>query len=66
MAGGFYRSEQQMAKDAQIVKTNALYVVVVILVVVVVGAGYQLYEERQKTHGVQFSIDKGGISIERK
>ena len=29
-------------------------------------AGYQLYQERQKSSGVEINIGKGGISIEKK
>jgi len=28
--------------------------------------GYQLYQERQKTTGIEINLGKGGISIEKK
>jgi hypothetical protein len=45
---------------------NGLYAVIGVLGVVVVVAGYQLYQERQKTTGVEISIGDRGISIEKK
>ena len=45
---------------------NVLYLVVGALVVVTVVIGYQLYQERQKTTGVEISIGDRGISIEKK
>ena len=45
---------------------NVLYLVIGALVVVTVFIGYQLYQERQKTTGVEISIGDRGISIEKK
>lgn len=45
---------------------NALYLIVGALVVVVAVLGYQSYQQRQKTHGVEITVEKGGISIEKK
>lgn len=45
---------------------NSLYLIIGALVVVTVVIGYQLYQERQKTTGVEINIGKGGISIEKK
>jgi predicted negative regulator of RcsB-dependent stress response len=45
---------------------NVLYLVVGALVVVTVVIGYQLYQERQKTTGIEINVGKGGISIEKK
>jgi hypothetical protein len=36
------------------------------LVLVTVVIGYQLYQERQKTTGIEINVGKGGISIEKK
>jgi predicted negative regulator of RcsB-dependent stress response len=47
-------------------KRNVLYLVIGVLVVVTVVIGYQLYQERQKTTGVEISIGQRGISIEKK
>jgi predicted negative regulator of RcsB-dependent stress response len=45
---------------------NILYFVVGVLAVATVVFGYQLYQERQKTTGVEISIGDRGISIEKK
>jgi predicted negative regulator of RcsB-dependent stress response len=45
---------------------NVLYLVIGALAVVTVVIGYQLYQERQKTTGVEISIGDRGISIEKK
>jgi len=45
---------------------NVLYLVIGVLGVVAVVFGYQLYQERQKTTGVEISIGDRGISIEKK
>jgi len=36
------------------------------LAVVTAVVGCQLYQERQKTTGIEINIGKGGISIEKK
>jgi predicted negative regulator of RcsB-dependent stress response len=45
---------------------NVLYVVIGALVIVVAVFGYQLYQDRQKTAGIQINVGKSGISIEKK
>ena len=45
---------------------NVLYLVIGALVVVVAVFGYQLYQDRQKTTGIQINVGKSGISIEKK
>jgi len=45
---------------------NILYGVIVVLAVASAIVGYQLYQERQKTTGVQISVGERGISIEKK
>jgi predicted negative regulator of RcsB-dependent stress response len=47
-------------------KRNVLYLVIGVLAVVTAVIGYQLYQERQKTTGVEISIGQRGISIEKK
>lgn len=47
-------------------KRNILYLVIGVLAVAVVVFGYQLYQERQKTTGIEINVGKGGISIEKK
>jgi predicted negative regulator of RcsB-dependent stress response len=45
---------------------NVSYIVIGALALVAVVFGYQLYQERQKTTGVEISIGDRGISIEKK
>lgn len=45
---------------------NILYLVIGALAAVGVVLGYQFYQERQKTTGVEISIGERGISIEKK
>jgi predicted negative regulator of RcsB-dependent stress response len=45
---------------------NILYLVIGALAVVTVVVGYQLYQERQKTTGIEINVGKSGISIEKK
>ena len=45
---------------------NALYLVIAVLAVAAVVFGYQLYQERQKTTGIEINVGKSGISIEKK
>ena len=45
---------------------NVLYLVIGVLGIAAVVFGYQLYQERQKTTGVEISVGKSGISIEKK
>lgn len=45
---------------------NLLYIAVAALVVIAAVVSYQLYQERQKTTGIEISVGKGGISIEKK
>jgi len=45
---------------------NALYLVIGVLAVAVAIFGYQLYQERQKTTGIEINVGKSGITIEKK
>jgi predicted negative regulator of RcsB-dependent stress response len=45
---------------------NVLYLVIGVLAIAAVAFGYQLYQERQKTTGIEISVGKGGIAIEKK
>jgi hypothetical protein len=45
---------------------NILYLVIGALAVVTVVIGYQLYQDRQKTTGIEISVGKTGISIDKK
>jgi predicted negative regulator of RcsB-dependent stress response len=45
---------------------NILYLVVGALFVAAGVFGYMLYQERQKTAGIEINVGKSGISIEKK
>jgi predicted negative regulator of RcsB-dependent stress response len=45
---------------------NILYLIIGALVVIVAVIGYQLYQDRQKSTGIQINVGKSGISIEKK
>jgi predicted negative regulator of RcsB-dependent stress response len=44
---------------------NFLYLIIGVLIVVVSGIGYQLYQERKKSTGVEINFGKSGLSIEK-
>jgi len=44
---------------------NFLYLIIGVLIVVVSVIGYQLYQERQKSTGVEINFGKSGLSIEK-
>jgi predicted negative regulator of RcsB-dependent stress response len=45
---------------------NILYLIIGALVVVAAVFGYELYQDRQVTAGIQINVGKSGISIEKK
>jgi hypothetical protein len=45
---------------------NVLYLIIGVLAIVTAVIGYQFYQERQKTTGIQIDVGKTGISIEKK
>ena len=45
---------------------NLLYVVIGVLVVATVVVGYLLYQERQKTTGIDINVGNSGVSIQTK
>lgn len=45
---------------------NVLYLIIGALVVIAAVLGYQLYQDRQKTTGIQINVGKSGISVEKK
>ncbi|MGA2843579.1 MAG: hypothetical protein ABSG18_26350 [Steroidobacteraceae bacterium] len=45
---------------------NVLYLIIGALIVAIAVFGYQLYQERQKSTGIDINIGKSGISIEKK
>jgi hypothetical protein len=52
--------------EQQTMNRNVLYLVIGGLIVATAVSGYWLYQERQKSSGIEINIDKGGISIEKK
>jgi predicted negative regulator of RcsB-dependent stress response len=48
------------------VNRNILYLIIGALAVATAVIGYQLYQERQKTSGIEINVGKSGISIEKK
>jgi predicted negative regulator of RcsB-dependent stress response len=45
---------------------NFLYLIIGALVVTTAVVGYQFYQERQKTAGIEITVGNSGISIEKK
>jgi hypothetical protein len=45
---------------------NVLFVVIGVLAIATAVFGYQLYQERQKTTGIEINVGKSGITIEKK
>ncbi len=45
---------------------NTLYAIIGAFAILAAIFGYQLYQERQKTTGVEISVGERGISIEKK
>jgi predicted negative regulator of RcsB-dependent stress response len=52
--------------DTQTMNRNVLYLVIGALAIASAVFGYQLYQERQKTTGIEISVGNSGISIEKK
>ena len=50
----------------QIVNRNIVYLVIGALVVAVGVVSYLLYQERQKTTGIEIDIGERGISIQKR
>ncbi len=44
---------------------NTLYLVIGALAVATMVIGYQLYQDRQKTTGIEINVGNTGISIEK-
>ena len=45
---------------------NILYAAIGVLAIAALVLGYQFYQERQKTTGIQIDVGEEGISIETK
>ncbi len=54
------------SEGGQTMNRNILYLAIGVLAFAAVVFGYQLYQERQKTTGIEISLGKSGISIEKK
>jgi len=52
-------------RDPDVMTRNVLFLIIGALAVGTAVLGYQFYQERQKT-GIEISVGKGGISIEKK
>jgi hypothetical protein len=57
---------KRMNEGSQAMNRNILYAVIAVLGVAAVVFGYQLYQERQKTTGVEINVGKSSITIEKK
>jgi hypothetical protein len=57
-----YRAKQKRTA----MNRNVLYLIIGALAVATVVLGYQFYQERQKTTGIEIDVGKSGISIEKK
>jgi hypothetical protein len=60
------KSNRLQKTASETMNRNVLYLIIGALVAVAAVLGYQLYQERQKTTGIEINIGKGGISIEKK
>lgn len=47
-------------------KSNILYAVIAILAVAAAALGYQVYQDRQQTRGIEIEIGPGSLSIEER
>jgi hypothetical protein len=45
---------------------SSVYVLLIVLAIVAATVGYQLYQERQKTSGIELHLDDHGISLQQK
>jgi hypothetical protein len=66
ISGLFYTDARPLSRLASIMNRNILYLLVGALAVVSAVFGYQLYQERQKTTGIEINVGERGISIEKK
>jgi hypothetical protein len=47
-------------------RNNLLYGIIAVLAIAAAAFGIQLYQERQKSTGIEINVGERGISIERK
>ena len=55
----------RVEKDFETMKRNFLYLICGAVGVAIVIFGYQYYQNRQKSDGVEIKIDDNGISIQK-
>jgi hypothetical protein len=53
-------------RNLEAMNRTILYLIIGALVVVAAVLGYQVYQDRQETAGIQINVGKSGISIEKK
>jgi hypothetical protein len=63
---GGIKARIRQNKDSRTMNRNVLYLVIGALAVAAVVTGYLLYQEQQKTSGIELNLNKNGVSIETK
>lgn len=58
--------ETKVKKDYETMKRNVLYLISGAVGVAALILGYQFYQDRQNSSGVEINIDDNGISIQKK
>jgi hypothetical protein len=53
-------------KEAIVIRSNILYLVIGALVAAVAVLSYQLYQDRHQPQGVHIEVGPNGLSIEKK
>ena len=64
--GACLRQAQSQNGDSGQMNRNVLYFVIGALAVAAGVSGYLLYQEQQKTSGIELNLDNNGVSIETK
>ena len=62
----WHQEGKARSKDSRTMNRSVLYLIISVLGVATVVLSYQLYQERQKTTGIEINVGKNGISIEKK
>jgi hypothetical protein len=60
------RHQGNAKKGDETMNRNVLYLIIGALAVIAVVLAYQSYQDRQKTTGIEITVGKGSISIEKK
>jgi hypothetical protein len=66
LAKQYPASRVKLKEVSRTMNRNVLYLIIGGLIVATVVVGYQLYQERQKTPGIDINVGRTGISIEKK